>query len=103
VNEVKSEKMVSVRIKPEQARRLREITGHIPGSSINAVVQRAVQQWLEIEGPVYLEAFKQVKQRLNKERQAVAAFQDPRTGKQYEDRGGALVERQHGPDYPVTR
>jgi hypothetical protein len=59
-----SGKNVSVRIKAEQARRLREIAEFVPGSSINALVQRAVQQWLEIEGPVYLEAFKTVRQSL---------------------------------------
>lgn len=57
----------SVRIKTVQAKRLREIANFIPGSSINAIVQRAVEQWLDVEGPVYLEAFRQVKENLKRQ------------------------------------
>lgn len=63
-------KTVSVRIKADQLARLREIAEYVPGSSINALVQRAVEQWLEIEGPVYLEAFQSVRETLG-ERQPV--------------------------------
>jgi hypothetical protein len=64
---VKLAKTVSVRIKAEQAAGLREIAEHVPGSSINAVVQRAVEQWLAIEGPVYLDAFKKVRETLERQ------------------------------------
>lgn len=67
-------KSITVRIKADQASRLREITEHVPGSSLNALVQRAVEQWLEIEGPVYLAAFKEVHRKLSKERQAVVTL-----------------------------
>lgn len=60
----------SVRLKADQLARLREIAEYIPGSSINALVQRAVEQWLEIEGPVYLEAFQSARETLG-ERQPV--------------------------------
>jgi hypothetical protein len=60
-------KTVSVRIKAEQAEKLREIAGFVPGSGINAIVQRAVAQWLEIEGPVYVEAFKRVQDTLKRQ------------------------------------
>ena len=71
---MKIPKSVTVRIKAEQSARLREIAEHVPGSSINSMVQRAVEQWLEIEGPVYLAAFKEVQRKLNKERQAVVSI-----------------------------
>jgi len=65
-------KTVSVRIKAEQARRLQEIGERIPGFSVNGAVQRATDLWLEIEGPVYLEAFEEARRKLKAERQAVA-------------------------------
>lgn len=68
---MKRAKSVSVRIGTDQSERLHEIAEYVPGSSINALVQRAVDQWLEIEGPVYLDAFKKVKLNLVKKRQAV--------------------------------
>lgn len=60
-------KTVSVLIKTEQASRLREIADCIPGSSINVMVQKAVENWLEIEGTVYLDAFKRVRQSLERQ------------------------------------
>lgn len=45
-------KTVSVRIPTEQAGRIQELLGVIPGGSLNAVVQDAVSLWLDIEGPV---------------------------------------------------
>lgn len=64
---MKSAKTVSVRITAEQAKRLREIAGFVPGSSINALAQRGVAQWLAIEAPVYLDAFKKVRETLERQ------------------------------------
>lgn len=64
-------KTVSVRIGADQAIRLREIVDRIPGGSINGVVQRAVEQWLEIEGPVYLEALREAHGKLAQSREAI--------------------------------
>jgi hypothetical protein len=70
---VNSEKtQQSARIRADQVARLREIAEHVPGSSINRLVQKAVDQWLEIEGPVYLAAFKEVQRQLGSKRQAVS-------------------------------
>jgi hypothetical protein len=71
---VKSDKLVTVRIRANQATRLREITDYVPGSSINGWVQRAVEQLLEIEGPVYLAALREVHQKLSSKRQAVISI-----------------------------
>lgn len=60
-------KTVSVRIKAEQMKKLREIADKFPVISINAVVQRAVDQWLEIEGPVYLEHARKIKENLKRQ------------------------------------
>jgi hypothetical protein len=59
--------MVSVRITAEQAKRLREIAGFVPGSSINALAQRGVQLFLNIEAPVYLDAFKKVRETIERQ------------------------------------
>lgn len=65
-------KTVSVRIKAVNAARLREVAEFIPGSSINALVDRAVEQLIEIEGPVYIAAFKEAREKLERrERQPV--------------------------------
>lgn len=65
-------KTVSVRIKSDQARQFREIASNIPGSSINALAQRAAELWLAIEGPVYIDAFKEAREKLERrERQPV--------------------------------
>jgi hypothetical protein len=64
-------KTVSVRIKAEQAKRLREIAECMPGFSVNGAVQRAMDLWLEIEGPVYKEAFEEAQRKLRQERQPV--------------------------------
>jgi predicted transcriptional regulator len=63
-------KTETVRIKEEQARRLQVFADMIPGSSISVIVQRAVEQWLDVEGPVYLAAFKEARAKVQ-ERQAV--------------------------------
>ena len=60
-------KTVSVRIKAEQAKRLHEIAETIPGFSINGAVQRAMDLWLEVEGPVYLEAFDEARRKLERQ------------------------------------
>lgn len=64
-------KTVSVRIGKDQAIRLHEIVDRIPGGSINGVVQRAVEQWLEIEGPVYLAAFREAQGKLAQTKKAI--------------------------------
>lgn len=63
-------KTVSVRIGERQAEKLREVADQMPGSSMNGMVQRAVDLWLEIEGPVYLEALQGIRDR-GRKRQAV--------------------------------
>lgn len=68
---MKPVKSASVRIEAEQVARLREIVDYVPGSSINTLARRAVDLWLEVEGAVYLDAFKKVKLNLVKKRQAV--------------------------------
>lgn len=64
-------KTVSVRIGEKQAKRLHEVSDLIVGGSINGMVQRAVDLWLEVEGPVYLAALKQAQHKLGDKRQAV--------------------------------
>lgn len=64
-------KTVSVRITDSQTKRLREVVGVIPGSSINGLAQRAIEQWLEIEAPVYLAAYRDAREKLGPERQPV--------------------------------
>jgi hypothetical protein len=68
---IRGVKTTSVRIKAEQAHRLHEIADNIPGFSINGAVQRAVELWLEVEGPVYLEAFDGARKKLIQQRQPV--------------------------------
>lgn len=63
-------KTVSVRIGKDQASRLREIVDQFPGGSINGVVQRAVDLWLEKEGTVYLAALKEARGRLAQTKEA---------------------------------
>lgn len=63
-------KTVSVRIREDQARKLNEIADPAMGRSINAFVKRAVDLWLEIEGPTYRE-IKELRERRARERQAV--------------------------------
>lgn len=64
-------KTVSVRIGEKQAKRLQEISDLIIGGSINGMVQRSVDLWLEVEGPVYLAHLKQAQHELGDKRQAV--------------------------------
>lgn len=64
-------KTVSVRIGEKQAKRLQEISDLEIGGSINGKVQRAVDLWLEVEGPVYLAHLKKMQQELVDKRQAV--------------------------------
>jgi Arc/MetJ-type ribon-helix-helix transcriptional regulator len=66
-----SGKTVSVRIGKDQANRLREIVDQFPGGSINGVVQRAVDLWLEKEGTVYLAALREARGRLAQTKEAV--------------------------------
>jgi hypothetical protein len=47
-------KTVSVRISAEQAKQLQSIATDVPGMSLNLMVQRGVDLFLEIEGPVHL-------------------------------------------------
>lgn len=63
---------VSVRIKKQNEKRAREIANFIPGCSISAIVDRALEQWLDVEGPVYIEAFRQVKENLKRQPVAMA-------------------------------
>lgn len=56
-----------VRIKTKKAKRLREIANFIPGGSISALVDRAIDKWLEDEAPVYLEAFQKVNETLKRQ------------------------------------
>ena len=65
-------KTVSVRIKSEQAKRIQELAEHIPGFSVDGAVKRAVDLWLEVEAPVYLEAITEARIKLKRERQPVA-------------------------------
>lgn len=65
-------KTVSVRIEIKQANKLHEVADQIAGCSINGMVQRAVDLWLEIEGPVYLAALSDARKKLRQmERQPV--------------------------------
>lgn len=57
-------KTSSVRIKESQVKAIQEIAATVPGFSLNGVVQRAVDIWLEVEGPVYKEAFEEAKSKL---------------------------------------
>ncbi len=66
-----SAKTVPVRIKAAQARRLREIVDQFPGGSVSGVVQRAVDLWLEKEGPVYLAALKEARGRVAQAKEAI--------------------------------
>lgn len=59
-------KTVSVRIEEEQARRLQEIAAGFPGSSINGLVRRGVELFLEIEAPVYEAAIREARQKLGR-------------------------------------
>lgn len=66
-------KTVSVRIEEKQAKKLHEVADQIAGCSLNGMVQRAVDLWLEIEGPVYVAALQEARKKLaRKERQPVA-------------------------------
>jgi hypothetical protein len=73
--EITKLKTVSVRIKAEQAKRLQEMAHHIPGFSVDGAVKRAVDLWLEVEGPVYEEAFKEARRKLQEKRQVVVINQ----------------------------
>jgi hypothetical protein len=66
-----SSKTVSVRIKATQVSRLREIVDQFPGGSINGVVQRAVDLWLEKEGTVYLAALREARGKVAQSKEAV--------------------------------
>ena len=59
-------KTVSVRITEEQAGRVRKLLGVIPGGSLNAVAEDAVDLWLDLEGPV-LEAKKKRRDELKRQ------------------------------------
>jgi hypothetical protein len=59
-------KTVSVRIEGGQFAELGEIAKSFPGASVNGLVQRAVELWLEVEGPVYQSVFKEAKAKLNR-------------------------------------
>lgn len=56
-------KTVQVRISAEQDKQLREIADRVPGANVSGLAQRAIDLWLEIEGPVYMEAYKEVQSR----------------------------------------
>lgn len=73
-------KTETVRIRTEQANKLRDVAYQMRGCttnalvtkvSINAMVQDAIDLWYEVEGTVILAAFKEARGKLNK-RQAVA-------------------------------
>lgn len=57
-------KTVSVRINEEQARRLQRIAENFPGSSVNGLVRRGVELFLDGEAPVYEAAIKEARQKL---------------------------------------
>lgn len=64
-------KTVSVRIGEGQAKKLHEVADLAVGSSINGLVQRALDLWIEVEYPVYLSDLKATRDKLKKIRQAV--------------------------------
>ena len=59
-------KTVSVRIGAEQAKKLHEVADQMSGCSLNGLVQRAVDLYLEVEAPVYLAAFKEARAKLGR-------------------------------------
>lgn len=59
-------KTVSVRIAEGQAKKLHDVADLAVGSSINAIVQRAVDLWLETEYPVYVVALRDARDKLRK-------------------------------------
>lgn len=63
----------SVRLKEEYAAALEEFANMIPGFSITGGVNRAVELWLEVEGPVYRDAFDGKLRKLRSARQPVAS------------------------------
>ena len=64
-------KTTSVRIRQEQKERCRKIADYIPGGRVDTIVQRAVDLWLETEGPVYEEAFQRAQEKLERKGQGV--------------------------------
>lgn len=59
-----------VRIRADQASRLREIEELLPGGTVSGAVQRAVDLWFIAEWPVYQEHHRQIIETLK--RQAVS-------------------------------
>lgn len=57
-------KTVSVRISEGQAKNLREGADLMGTTSINGLVQRAVDLWLAIEGEVYRETLQEARTRI---------------------------------------
>ena len=57
-------KTVPVRIQEGLAKRLHEVASQIEGYSINAMVNRGVELFLEQEAPVYLAAFKEIRAKI---------------------------------------
>jgi len=62
-------KTVSVRIREDQAKRLEQVVGYLPGTkSINGLVQDSVDNFIEFEAGVYEAAYKEAREKLKKKK-----------------------------------
>lgn len=65
-------KSVSVRAKSGNVAQLRVVAEYVPGSSVNALVDMAIELFLKVEAPVYIAAFEDARAKLERgERQPV--------------------------------
>jgi hypothetical protein len=71
VDQVNTVKTALVRIRVDQETQLRDILQDFP-VTITSVVQRALDLWLEVEGPVYRDALRKMKDNLKRQPVVVA-------------------------------